>query len=1267
MKTNILLSAIVSSALMAGTHLSAADGTWNVDANGLWSTSSNWLSNTIADGSGSTANFTNDITADRTVSLDGDRTLTSLVFGDSDTATAGSWILNNNAVSTNNLILAGTTPGITVNALGTGKTATISAIIEGSAGLVKSGSGTLILTGVNTYTGTATINAGTVNVTGAGQLGARTASVTLADVAGVTLDFTGISSSRIIGALSGGGANGGNIVLAGGLYYGDGASGNFTYGGIISGTGFLSYGGTAGTQTLSGNNTYDASTSITKGTLSVSSISSVNGGASNLGNATTAANGRIIIGSTTTTGTLLYTGSGHTTDRVVNLGGTTGGGTLDASGSGALVFTSAFTATGAGAKTLTLTGNNTADNRIGGAIVNNTNNTLTTAASTASTTLVLASVDGLTVGNAISGAGITAGTTISAINTGTKTVTLSAAATVANAATITSAGLVNITSLTKAGAGKWILSGTNTYTGATTISAGTLQIGAGGTSGAISSTSGITNNGTLAINRSDALTVSTIISGTGALRKDGAGTLALTGNNTYTGSTTISAGTLAITANALPLTTKLIIDGGVVNLTGSTTIASLWFGTAKQAEGTWGAAGSGASHIDNTRFSGSGLIVAGAVAAPVNPPTGFSATTYSDVRIDLSWSPTAGASAYRVERAPAVTGPFTAIATGLTVGMFSDTAISEPGVFYYRVIGTNDFGQSPASAIVSANSAAGVVDVFFVGGQSNAKSTFRDGIEAALIASGRFLNLEIVYDTHPGQYIKNWYDGGRKGFYLEDLYDPSPDAKGLLETACDKITAEGKMYRIRGFFWFQGETDRFSDWPSLYAARFNDMLSQLSSDLNRNEPVPFGISLIGCNPELLPQSEVDGVLAVREVQRTIATSSPVGSYADSDVYPRADALHVSISDLVLFGGDLANAFLANAPTMTVTGSLATLSTSYGSASSPTEFQLSATRLAAGISITAPEGFEVSESPTGGYSRNIVVGAVGSYGPATIHLRLAAGNRAGVFSGSVQLRSSGATGMSIPSGVGTILAVTPTVTSPVSSSIRTTTATLGGEVAADGGAAITARGVVYSLTATDSDPQVGASGVTNLPAIGTMGFFSVNATALTPGSAYTFKAYATNSAGTSYSAAGSFTTLRPIEGWRLSHFGDVANSGNGANAASPAGDGIPNLVKYALCLDPAQSGGLTQLEIANNRLKISFQRDPARSDITITVEGTSDLVNSPWVPVATSTDGGAFGGDGSVSETPLQGGLQQVEVSDSVDTTTEPRCRFLRIRTTLPAE
>jgi hypothetical protein len=329
-----------------------------------------------------------------------------------------------------------------------------------------------------------------------------------------------------------------------------------------------------------------------------------------------------------------------------------------------------------------------------------------------------------------------------------------------------------------------------------------------------------------------------------------------------------------------------------------------------------------------------------------------------------------------------------------------------------------------------------------------------------------------------------------------------------------------------------------------------------------------------------------------------------------------------------------------------------------------------------MGLNAGAGFNQN---SGGVSSNITNTIYGGTGgpaniganpiPATLYTRLASTNSVGILSGYLTLSSNGIATQSVAlSGtVAPAASLATLATTPASSSIRTTIATLGGEVTADGGAAITARGVVYSHTATNSDPQVGASGVTNLPTTGTTGVFSVNATALTPGAAYSFKAYATNSAGTSYSTADTFTALRPVAGWRLSNFGNVANSGTGANAASPAGDGIPNLVKYALCLDPAQWGGLPQPEIGNNRLKMSFQRDPARSDITITVEGTSDLVNAPWVPVATSTAGGAFSGSGSISETLLQGGLQQVEVSDSVDTLTEPRSRFLRIRTTLTAE
>ncbi|MCX8092147.1 MAG: autotransporter-associated beta strand repeat-containing protein [Verrucomicrobiae bacterium] len=165
-----------------------------------------------------------------------------------------------------------------------------------------------------------------------------------------------------------------------------------------------------------------------------------------------------------------------------------------------------------------------------------------------------------------------------ATTVGGSSITLgSATLTVADPTGQTFAGVISGTGgLTKLGSGTLILSGNNTnYTGTTTISAGTLQLGAGGTAGTIAGSS-IVNNGTLAWDRSNAATLSQVISGTGGINKLGTGTLTLSGANTYGGVTTVSAGALAIGNNSALGSTAgntVVSSGAAINISGTRTVA----------------------------------------------------------------------------------------------------------------------------------------------------------------------------------------------------------------------------------------------------------------------------------------------------------------------------------------------------------------------------------------------------------------------------------------------------------------------------------------------------------------------------------------------------------------------------------------------------------------------------------------------------------------------------------------------------------------------
>ena len=115
-----------------------------------------------------------------------------------------------------------------------------------------------------------------------------------------------------------------------------------------------------------------------------------------------------------------------------------------------------------------------------------------------------------------------------------------------------------------------VLEANNTYTGPTTITAGTLQVGNGGTTGNLGSTPAVTNNGVLAINLNGPLSFPYNVTGSGTLAVLGSGTVSLAGSTlTYAGNTYISNGVVKLGAsNELPSTNTVPGSTGDLNLDG---------------------------------------------------------------------------------------------------------------------------------------------------------------------------------------------------------------------------------------------------------------------------------------------------------------------------------------------------------------------------------------------------------------------------------------------------------------------------------------------------------------------------------------------------------------------------------------------------------------------------------------------------------------------------------------------------------------------------
>ncbi len=341
------------------------------------------------------------------------------------------------------------------------------------------------------------------------------------------------------------------------------------------------------------NSSFTGGVAIQAGTLSASSIGN-SGGNSSLGT-----NGTINIGSAGTGATLAYIGTGETTNKVINLSGTTGGATITQSGaSGLLKFTSAITNTVAGNKTITLSGSTAGTGEIASNILD-TGGTISLTKSGSGTWTLSGtnSYSGLTNVNGANGTLIITGSNSSAGATTVQSGTLILNSAASNgglatglltfgsggALTVSTAATLSNTVSAGFGSGGFGIAGNqnlvfngdvtttgndnkgfnNNLTGGATMTLnGFLNI-----SNSTTNTYNSGGSGTTIVN---GVVRTTPAFGTTANVTNSAGTMIFNNTNTYAGTTLVSGGTLQLNVNSAISASALVLSGGTLALRSDT-------------------------------------------------------------------------------------------------------------------------------------------------------------------------------------------------------------------------------------------------------------------------------------------------------------------------------------------------------------------------------------------------------------------------------------------------------------------------------------------------------------------------------------------------------------------------------------------------------------------------------------------------------------------------------------------------------------------------
>lgn len=533
--------------------------------------------------------------------------------------------------------------------------------IQGNGALNVFGPGTTILTGTASHTGGTLVDAGTLQVGAPNEGGALSGNVTLSH--GATLSFSRNTDSSFSGNVSGDGAvtvlnsgfggrtlllNGNNTHTGGTAVSGPFFGGGFSYEsttlalgspGALGTAGTISFGSgfNSGRLQFSAANTTDYSSRFSSAENQNYGIDT-NGQDVTFASAFGAAGGSLDKygpGTLTLTGENTYTGDTRVSGGIVQIGdgGSTGSVKGDVNLSSRIIYST-------GHLVVNRSGESTFSNRILG------EGSFTKAGPG---TVTLTGANSYTGGTILSGGTLALGSagaigTTGEISFSGGTLRFSAANTTdysprfADSYSNPSAGIQHVRidtngqdvvfasnsiyltgSLTKLGAGTLTLSGNAYFYGPTTIAAGTLQIGNGGTAGYLGPN--IVNEGALVFNPSHDVSFLGELSGSGSLTKLGTGTLSIAGPNTYTGPTTVSAGTLLLYDDGTLGATPVTLSPGTTLYVNGTALPN--FALAAGLAGSGTVAASNKTVVVSTAFTPGTLVVNGNLALAANTATTF--------------------------------------------------------------------------------------------------------------------------------------------------------------------------------------------------------------------------------------------------------------------------------------------------------------------------------------------------------------------------------------------------------------------------------------------------------------------------------------------------------------------------------------------------------------------------------------------------------------------------------------------------------------------